>query len=141
MADGSEIVLDKAANGTLAHQGTTQILKLNGQLSYNANGNQTGILYNTIATPRGGQYQLILADGTRVWLNAASSLRFPTAFAGNSRSVELSGEGYFEVAKNNMPFIVSVHQCRCRYWEPISILWHMTMKLPYKLPCSKAAFR
>lgn len=115
LADGTEIFLDKAANGTLAQQGTTKILKLNGLLSYNANSNQTEILYNIIATPRGGQYQLILADGTKVWLNAASSLRFPTAFAAKERTVELSGEGYFEVAKNNnMPFIVAVNNMQVR---------------------------
>jgi len=115
LADGTEIVLDKAANGTLAQQGATKILKLDGRISYNTNSNQSEILYNTIATPKGGQYQLILADGTKVWLNAASSLRFPTTFAGKERTVELSGEGYFEVTKNNnMPFIVLVDRMQVR---------------------------
>jgi transmembrane sensor len=109
LADGASIVLDTAANGALTQQGNTTVSKLdNGQLAYNtANKKPGAILYNTIATPRGGQYQVTLADGTKVWLNAASSLRFPTAFMGKERSVTLTGEGYFEVAKNAAkPFTV-----------------------------------
>jgi ferric-dicitrate binding protein FerR (iron transport regulator) len=69
--------------------------------------------YNIISTPRGGQYQLILPDGSKVWLNSASSLKFPTAFYGKERQVELTGEGYFEVAKNaNTPFSVTVNQMK-----------------------------
>ncbi len=112
LADGSSIVLDSAHNGSLAQQGNTKILKLDaGQLSYKTGATVTGqVLYNTIATPRGGQYQVTLADGTEVWLNAASSLRFPTAFTGNERVVELTGEAYFEVAKNAaLPFRVKVN--------------------------------
>ena len=68
----------------------------------------TEITYNTVSTPRGGQYEVILPDGTQVWLNAASSLKFPTAFIGKERNVELTGEAYFEVSKNKaMPFHVS----------------------------------
>lgn len=64
--------------------------------------------YNTIETPAGGQYQVVLSDGTKVWLNAGSSLRFPAAFNGSSRRVELRGEGYFEVANNaKKPFFVT----------------------------------
>src|SRR5690606_13240443 len=65
------------------------------------------LTYNTITTPRGGQYMVVLPDGTKVWLNAASSLRFPTAFTGKERRVELSGEAYFEVAKSGIPFLVN----------------------------------
>jgi len=111
LADGSSIVLDSAHNGSLAQQGNTKILKLDaGQLSYNTGAAATGqVLYNIITTPRGGQYEVTLPDGTEVWLNAASSLRFPTAFTGNERDVELTGEAYFEVAKNPArPFHVKV---------------------------------
>lgn len=113
LADGSSIVLDSASNGTLSRQGATKISKKDGLLAYNQEGKKPGeILFNTIKTPRGGQYQLILSDGTKVWLNAASSLRFPAAFTGNERRVELTGEAYFEVATlrfpsgQKMPFIV-----------------------------------
>jgi len=108
LANGSSILLDSAHNGTLTRQGDTRVLKLaNGQLAYRApTAEQSATLYNTVATPKGGQYQVTLSDGTRVWLNAASSLRFPTAFAGAERKVEVTGEVYFEVAHNTMPFIV-----------------------------------
>jgi len=112
LADGSSIILDSAHNGSLAQQGGTKILKVDaGQLAYNTGAAANGqIMYNTIATPRGGQYQVTLADGTEVWLNAASSLRFPTVFSGSERDVELTGEAYFEVAKNAaMPFHVKVN--------------------------------
>ncbi len=111
LADGTSIVLDTAANGMLTAQGSTKIVKLeNGELAYNTTNAVAGqVLYNTIATPRGGQYQLVLADGSKVWLNAASSLRFPASFTGEERKVELTGEAYFEVAKNaKMPFRVTV---------------------------------
>ena len=113
LADGSTIILDSANNGALAQQGGIKVLKINaGQLSYKTGTVAMGeVLFNTIATPRGGQYQITLADGTQVWLNAASSLRFPTAFEGNTRDVELTGEAYFEVAKNpGKPFHVKVNQ-------------------------------
>jgi len=121
LADGSTIVLDSAHNGALAQQGNTKVLKLNnGQLAYNLAGHKQSaatVLYNTISTPKGGQYQVVLPDGSKVWLNASSSLRFPTAFIGNERSVEITGEAYFEVAtlkisekeSKKMPFIVKVN--------------------------------
>jgi len=111
LADGSKIVLDNASNGELAHQGTTKVVKLdNGQLAYHIGQSGAGpVSYNTISTPRGGQYQVVLPDGSKVWLNALSSLRFPTAFAGRERKVELNGEAYFEITKNtSLPFKVGL---------------------------------
>lgn len=113
LGDGSQITLDSAGNGAIASQGNMQVIKLNGgQLAYNAvNGPKDAriVSYNTLSTPRGGQFQIILPDGTKVWLNAASSLRYPITFAGTEREVQLIGEAYFEVAKmNGMPFSVKV---------------------------------
>jgi transmembrane sensor len=111
LADGKQITLDSNHNGTLAQQGNVRIIKLhNGELAYKSGGNdsQGEIHYNTLTTPKGGQYQIQLPDGTRVWLNAASSLKYPTAFTGNQRNVTLTGEGYFEVAQNAAaPFTVN----------------------------------
>ncbi|MBS1567450.1 MAG: FecR family protein [Bacteroidetes bacterium] len=108
LANGSTIVLDSADRGLLAKQGGTNIRKnKEGQLLYETafESNRAAGL-NTISTPRGGQYQVVLPDGTKVWLNAASSLRFPTAFVGD-RTVILKGEAYFEVAQNaKWPFHV-----------------------------------
>jgi transmembrane sensor len=106
LGDGSAIVLDNAADGILAEQGTVKVLKLSGQIAYRGKSNK--MVYNTIATSKGNQYQLILADGSSVWLNAASSIRFPVAFTGNERKVEITGEAYFEVAKDvTRPFRVT----------------------------------
>lgn len=114
LADGRTIVLDSAANGELASQGGAQIVKLdNGQLQYipgNAAAANGEVLYNTISTPAGTQYQLSLSDGTRVWLNVASSITYPTVFSGKQRSVKVTGEAYFEVAKNkDRPFVAEVN--------------------------------
>jgi len=109
LGNGQRIVLDSTSNGILSVQGNTTIVKLNsGQLAYNNSNEQPSrILYNTISTPRGGQYQITLPDDTKVWLNSSSSIRFPTAFTGNDRKVTVSGEAYFEVAENkDMPFKV-----------------------------------
>lgn len=112
LADGTTIALDSAANGTLTQQGNATITKSKaGQLIYTlpavtaADGTAAG--YNRISTPRGGQYQVILPDGSKVWLNATSSLSYPIAFAHNDRTVELTGEAYFEIAHDvQAPFRV-----------------------------------
>ncbi|MDP4286223.1 MAG: FecR domain-containing protein [Bacteroidota bacterium] len=112
LSDGSTIILDSAKNGQVAQQGGAQIAKLaNGQLVYNALDNKPAkVVFNTLTTPRGGQFKLTLPDGSEVWLNAASSIKYPTAFIGNERKVEISGEAYFEIAHNAAkPFKVSVN--------------------------------
>lgn len=113
LADGKRITLTNAKNGTLAQQPGVNITKTSdGELIYSINDLKPEIEgaknYNTIETPVGGQYQVVLPDGTKVWLNAASSLKFPSTFARLvNRKVELRGEAYFEVAKNKQqPFIV-----------------------------------
>lgn len=110
LANGKKIELTSVGDGELAKQTGISIKKThNGELVYtmSAQGNNVPVEYNTTETPRGGQYQLELADGTKVWLNASSSLRYPTRFAGKERRVELTGEAYFEVTHNaSMPFKV-----------------------------------
>jgi transmembrane sensor len=111
LSNGQRIVLDSAGKGALAQQGSTRVIKTDsGQIAYSALNEKPGAtLYNTLATPRGGEYQLTLPDGTKVWLNAASSIRYPVLFAGAERRVEITGEAYFEVTKNaSKPFKVIV---------------------------------
>lgn len=110
LSNGTVIDLDSSGAGLLAQQGNTDIINKDGKIIYDPNKNGNGeMIYNTISTPRGGQYQLVLPDGSKVWLNATSTLKFPVAFTGNSRTVELTGEGYFEVSKNAAkPFFVKV---------------------------------
>jgi transmembrane sensor len=114
LSDGKTIVLDNAQNGLLAEQGTVHIEKQEGQLSYSPTSTTTTVSYNTLATPAGGQFQIKLPDGTRVWLNASSSITYPTAFVGKERRVTITGEGYFEVAPirlrsgQKMPFKVTI---------------------------------
>jgi transmembrane sensor len=109
--DGTQINLSDAKNGSLAMQGDVKISKLaDGQVIYEfAHVPKTATGYNTLSTPNGGQYLVLLPDGSKVWLNAASSLKFPVSFASlTARKVELSGEAYFEIAKDKKhPFLVS----------------------------------
>ncbi|MCR8559790.1 FecR family protein [Mucilaginibacter sp. BJC16-A38] len=120
LAGGKTIVLKNAANGLLAQTGAGNVLKTNnGQILYNA-ANKTEAAasqdnINTLSTPRGGTYQVVLSDGTKVWLNAASSISYPVAFTGKERHITLTGEAYFEVAKNKeMPFYVSTNNVQIR---------------------------
>lgn len=110
LGDGSSIVLDSASNGILAMQGSASVAKLkSGELSYKAQKGEN-VIYNALSTPRGGHYKVTLSDGSIVWLNATSSLRFPVSFTGNTREVKMNGEAYFEIAKNSkQPFIVTVN--------------------------------
>lgn len=115
LADGSTITLDDGKKGDIARQQNVIISAKGSEIIYSHNAEAVDKLvaadlraFNVIATPRGGQFEVVLPDGSKVWLNAASSLKYPVTFTGNKRKVELSGEGYFEVAKNpSKPFIVT----------------------------------
>lgn len=105
LSNGEQVVLDET-NTTVISDGGVVINKDKGELVY---GKTNIVAYNTMTTPRGGQYRLTLPDGTQIWLNAASSITYPTAFVGSERTVEITGEVYFEVAKNaKMPFKVGL---------------------------------
>lgn len=111
LVDGSRMVLDSLGNGVVATQNGTKVLLQNGQLVYEAgNAVEATIGYNTMSTPKGRQFQLTLPDGSKVWLNAASSIKYPTVFTGDERKVEVTGEAYFEVVKNSAsPFKVKIN--------------------------------
>lgn len=108
LANGTRIELDSTGNGTLAMQGKIKIIKQSGgAISYT--GNAAGVIsYNTLIVPRGSKpINLVLSDGSKVWINVGSSLTYPVAFTGNERKVKITGEAYFEVVYNEkMPFIV-----------------------------------
>lgn len=111
LADNSQIVLDSTNAGILGKQGSSMIRKAeNGEIIYETGmepPQTSGPVYNILEIPVGGEYSLVLSDGSKVWLNAASRLKFPVKFTGNSREVEVSGEAYFEIAKDqSKPFRV-----------------------------------
>ena len=121
--NGKTILLNDSQDGVLAKQGGTAVRKQGENLMYNAKGSNdkpAPVVFNTLTTPRGGQYKLALSDGSKVWLNASSSIRYPVSFAGNKREVEITGEVYFEIshltaetrkwkAAKRIPFIVKVN--------------------------------
>jgi transmembrane sensor len=111
LADGSFIVLDSVMMGKLAQQGSTQVMNKDGKLVYTGKvikGNK--VLYNTLTTARGQMYPLVLSDNSRIWLNSESSIKYPVAFVGKERRVEITGEAYFEIAHDaSKPFIVTVN--------------------------------
>lgn len=110
LADGSEVLLDSVGNGLIADQNGTKVMLTNGVLAYDAAGTaEESVAYNTMRTPNGRKFNLKLPDGTLVWLNAGSSIRYPTRFVNNERRVEVSGEAYFEVENiSAMPFRVNI---------------------------------
>lgn len=110
LANGQKVVLNAKPNGQIAVQGNMAVTKrINGQIQYQSiASNSTDVMINTVATKRKEQYKVVLSDGTSVWLNAASSITYPTAFTGRDRKVSITGEAYFEVAHNaEKPFKVS----------------------------------
>jgi hypothetical protein len=113
--NGQTVLLDSARNGAMDLQPGLQIAKQDSLISYpaaNAPANEE-VSFNTLTTPRGRKFQLVLADGTKVWLNAASSIHYPAVFNGKERVVDVTGEVYFEVAKNaNRPFVVNILSAR-----------------------------
>ncbi|CAL1521534.1 FecR domain-containing protein [Chitinophaga sp. MM2321] len=110
LADGSTIQLDSTGDRVIG-QGAAAIKQQGSRLQYAANGNTTAAnSFNTLTTPRSGQFKVILQDGTKVWLNAASSLRYPAVFSGKERKISLQGEAYFDVTQNaERPFVVTVN--------------------------------
>jgi ferric-dicitrate binding protein FerR (iron transport regulator) len=123
LADGRQVIIDSAGNGAIAQEGNTVVRRDGAQLIYEKNNTgapaetapATG--FNILGTPRGRQFQLVLPDGSKVWLNAASSIRYPVVFTGNERRVEITGEAYFEITSlpltasgggKKKPFIVSI---------------------------------
>ena len=112
LPDGSQIVLDDTREGLIHEQFGIKVIKMdNGQLVYERpEGEPAEVAYNTISTPRGGMFNLILPDGSTVTLNANSRIRFPMIFASEKREVEIEGEVYFDVAQNkNWPFMVKIN--------------------------------
>lgn len=109
LADGRTYDLNTITEGNLSVQPGTTIDKSKGEVIYENTANGGAVAYNVLKTPLGGQYKIVLPDGSRAWLNAGSSLKYPTAFQGNRRDVEMTGEVYFEIEPDkNRPFLVRV---------------------------------
>ena len=110
LADGTVVDLDTLHNGVIARQNGARVVLKNGSVAYNRDGPaKKEVAYNIISTPKGRQFRIVLPDGSKVWLNAASSIKYPTVFTGNERKIEIDGEAYFEVVKDpHMPFHVMI---------------------------------
>lgn len=107
LSDSSQLLLDEVTDGKIAQQENTTISKLEKRIIYTATDQKTEAYYNVISTARSGIYEVVLPDGSSVWLNSASSIRFPATFTGRERLVELSGEAWFEVKHaDKIPFLV-----------------------------------
>lgn len=108
LEDGSMVSLDTMQNGVITLQGGAAVTLQDGVLQYE--GGTDNVVYNTMSTPRSRQFHLALSDGTNVWLNNASSIRYPVVFEKNERHVQITGEAYFEIAENAAaPFLVSIN--------------------------------
>ncbi|ADY53711.1 anti-FecI sigma factor, FecR [Pseudopedobacter saltans DSM 12145] len=109
LSDGTKVNLNQDKTGVLSEE-SVEIVGSEGLLAYTSNSSDTllksKLVYNTLKTPSGVQYHLMLSDGTKIWLNGNSEIKYPVAFRAGERSVELSGEAYFEVAKSQKPFKV-----------------------------------
>lgn len=110
-ANGEKIILDNAENGIIKNEDNSNVVKDGSQLIYHDTRTESvdNVSYNTLTTPNGRKFELVLADGTKVYLDASSSITYPTSFPGNERKVRIIGQAYFEVAKNpSKPFKVNV---------------------------------
>lgn len=118
LSNGATIALNNVQNGVVVSQGNSQIIKRDsGELVYRPQNLATGsgrpeagqVLYNTLSTPRSGQYRVTLPDGSRAWLNASSSIRYPTTFGGKERVIEVTGEVYLEIKSDyRRPFVAKI---------------------------------
>jgi transmembrane sensor len=135
LSDGTQVVLDQAANGLISGTGNAAVKKTaDGVIEVgNIESAEKAVEVLTLQTPRGGEYQLTLPDGTKAWLNSASSISFPSSFSANQRKVEISGEVYFEVARQTgafrdtqspkfVPFLVKVAPKGDKYGQEIKVL-------------------
>ena len=129
--NGETVYLDENADGRQLQLAGKQIQIDSTTLNYSAADGQvvqSALVYNKVEVPQGGEYTLVLNDGTKVHLNSMSSLRFPLTFEAGKREVELAGEAYFEVNKTGHPFTVSIKVCRLRCWEQLSIFRPIRVK-------------
>jgi ferric-dicitrate binding protein FerR (iron transport regulator) len=143
LSDGSTIDLDSAGSGKLAQQGNMQVMNSDGQLAYERDATmETKALYNTLKTSRGQMYPVKLSDGSAVWLNSSSSIRFPVAFNEQERRVEITGEAYFEIAHNDRkPFTVSVNGMEVQVVGTVFNINSYTDEGPMKTTLLKGAVR